>query len=257
MTRARTITGALLLTGLLTVGGCANEEEHEPARHAAHWGYEGAEGPSHWGDLNPEWILCKTGRNQSPIDLSGLIEGELPPLHINYRPDATEILNNGHTVQVNYRPGSTLTVDGHHFTLRQFHFHAPSENTIDGRAFPMEAHLVHADAQGNLAVVAVMFEEGAANPALTLAFSHMPEKAGDKHAFSAETVNAADLLPADRDYYRYNGSLTTPPCSEGVWWLVMKQPMTASKAQIEHFRHVMHHPNNRPVQPINARPVLK
>ncbi len=253
----RPLVRGLLLSALLAAGGCAMEQEHAPATHAAHWGYEGQEGPAHWAELNPDWALCGQGRNQSPIDLAGFIEAELPPLGLDYQPGATAILNNGHTVQVDYRPGSTLTVDGHRFTLKQFHFHAPSENTIEGRSFPLEAHLVHADADGNLAVVAVLFEEGPANPVLTRAWQAMPEHAGDRHALPADTVNAAGLLPPDRDYYRFNGSLTTPPCSEGVWWLVMKQPMTASAAQIERFRHVMHHPNNRPLQPVNARPVLK
>jgi carbonic anhydrase len=194
--------------------------------------------------------------NQSPIDLTGLIEAELAPVQFDYKPGGSEVLNNGHTVQVTYAPGSKITLDGREFELKQFHFHAPSENHIEGRSYPMEGHLVHADKDGNLAVVAVMFEEGAANAALTTSWAEMPEKAGQKRRI-AEPVSAEGLLPANRDYYRFNGSLTTPPCSEGVRWLVMKDPVTASKEQIERFAHVMHHPNNRPVQPINARTVLQ
>jgi carbonic anhydrase len=147
-------------------------------------------------------------------------------------------------------------VVGRTFELKQFHFHSPSENTINGKHFPLEAHLVHADKDGNLAVVAVMFREGAANALLAKLWEKMPGKAGDKNALRAG-VGVSQMLPAERDYYRFNGLLTTPPCSEGVWWLVIKKMATASKAQVEQFSRVIGHPNNRPVQPVNARVVLK
>lgn len=224
------------------------------AGEPTHWGYTGSEGPSHWGKLSPEFGTCEKGRNQSPVDLTRFVESDLSPLVFHYKEGGKEIVNNGHTVQINYEPGSELTLDGHTYELKQFHFHAPSENLIDGKSYPLEAHFVHADPEGNLAVVAVMFTEGAANAALKKAWDHMPEKAGEKAV--ADAVAEA-LLPADRDYYRYNGSLTTPPCTEGVTWLVMKHPVTASAEQIERFAHVMHHPNNRPVQHVNARPILQ
>jgi len=159
-------------------------------------------------------------------------------------------------VQVNAAPGSAIEVDGATFELRQFHFHAPSENLIDGKSFPLEAHLVHADKDGNLAVVAVMFDQGDANKALAAAWPQMPLHGGEKAALNLP-VAPLELLPADRDYYRFNGSLTTPPCTEGVRWLVMKHAVSASAEQIAQFKHVMHHPNSRPVQAVNARPVLK
>ncbi|MGV6858112.1 MAG: carbonic anhydrase [bacterium] len=227
-----------------------------PGHTKAHWGYSGEAGPSHWGSLDGAYTTCGTGKNQSPINLSGFIEADMMPIQFDYGTKAHEILNNGHTVQANYQPGSSITVDGHSFELKQFHFHAPSENTINGESFPMEAHLVHADKDGNLAVVAVMFREGEANHALESLWSSMPEKAGTTTALPA-AVSVNGILPTNRDYYRFNGSLTTPPCSEGVEWLVLKTPVTASAAQIEHFSHTMHHPNNRPVQPVNARPVLQ
>jgi carbonic anhydrase len=149
-----------------------------------------------------------------------------------------------------------MIIDGHEFELRQYHFHAPSENRINGKSYPMEAHLVHADKEGNLAVIAVMFVEGAENPSLARAWAHMPEKVGDKHSLPS-SIAVDGMLPAKHGYYRYNGSLTTPPCSEGVRWIVMKAPVSASRPQIERFEHIMHHPNNRPVQPINARVVLQ
>lgn len=221
-----------------------------------HWGYSGEAGPQNWGKLDARFIACEIGRNQSPVDLAKFVEADLEPISFSYSAGTTEILNNGHTVQVNYTPGSSITVNGNTFELKQFHFHAPSENTLNGKHFPMEAHFVHADANGNLAVVAVMFEEGGANDLLTSLWTKMPGKAGEKNALPA-THSIAALLPAKHDYYRFNGSLTTPPCSEGVWWLVLKQPAMASKAQIEQFSKVMGHPNNRPVQARNARPILQ
>lgn len=222
---------------------------------AQHWGYSGEAGPANWGKIDAKNVLCAIGRNQSPIDLKDFVEADLQPLRQDYKAAAAEVVNNGHTIQVNYAPGSTLTVAGRTFELKQFHFHAPSENRINGRQFPMEGHLVHADKDGNLAVVAVMYEEGAANQLLTAVWSAMPAKEGK--AALPGGLSAAGLLPASTDYYRFNGSLTTPPCSEGVMWLVVKRPATVSKAQIDQFSRTLGFANNRPVQPVNARPVLQ
>ena len=226
------------------------------AGEKTHWGYSGHEGPEHWGELDPKYSVCSEGKNQSPVNLTGMIESNLSPITINYQSGGTEILNNGHTIQVNYKSGSTITVNGHEFELKQFHFHSPSENTIEGHSYPMEAHFVHADKEGNLAVIAVMFKTGEKNEELEKAWEHMPESAGEKNALP-KSVDANILLPHNQDYYRFNGSLTTPPCSEGVLWLVMKYFDTASKEQIDKFAHTMHHQNNRPVQPVNARAILK
>ncbi|HEY9053066.1 MAG TPA: carbonic anhydrase family protein [Gammaproteobacteria bacterium] len=220
-----------------------------------HWTYSGNEGPEHWGELSDKFTICSTGKNQSPIDISGLIEADLQPISFSYSNASKDILNNGHTIQVNYNAGSEITVDGINFELKQFHFHAPSENLIDGKSYPLEAHLVHADKDGNLAVIGVMFIEGKENKVLAKAWAKMPKNANDKQTLIGVAAN--DLLPKNHDYYRFNGSLTTPPCSEGVRWLVMKNAVTASKSQIETFTNVMHHANNRPVQATNARPVLK
>ncbi|HSQ86593.1 MAG TPA: carbonic anhydrase [Desulfobacterales bacterium] len=222
----------------------------------AHWGYTGHEGPEHWGKLDPKYSACSEGKNQSPVNLTGMIESDLSPININYKSGGNEILNNGHTIQVNYKPGSTITVNGHKFELKQFHFHSPSENKIEGHSYPMEAHFVHDDKEGNLAVIAVMFETGKKNMELEKAWAHMPKNAGDKNPLPV-SIDAISLLAHNYDYYRFNGSLTTPPCSEGVWWLVMKYFDTASKEQIDKFSDVMGHPNNRPLQPVNARVILK
>jgi carbonic anhydrase len=226
------------------------------AHAGTHWGYSGAQGPAHWGKLDPAFYTCATGKNQSPVDISGVVDAELPDIKINYKPGGVEVVNNGHSIQVNYAPGSTMSVSGQSFELKQFHFHSPSENTIEGKSFAMEAHYVHADKDGNLAVISLMFDEGKENAELAKAWDYMPAKAGEKKALTTK-VSPGSLLPKDRDYYRFNGSLTTPPCTEGVLWLVMEDVSTASKAQIEQFTRTMKHDNNRPVQPLNARIVVK
>ncbi len=239
----------LIVTGLFfTFGAFAAEKSH--------WGYSGHEGPEHWGDLDAKYATCSSGKNQSPVNLTGMIASDLSPILISYQAGGNEILNNGHTIQVNYKPDSHVTVNRHTFALKQFHFHAPSEHTIEGHSYPMEAHFVHADQDGNLAVIAVMFEAGEKNAELEKAWARMPGHADEKQALP-ESIDANLLLPRDHAYYRFNGSLTTPPCSEGVWWFVMKYFNTISKEQIEQFTHTMHHPNNRPVQPVNARVILK
>lgn len=224
--------------------------------HGAHWGYSGHGGPEHWGDLDEAYIMCKLGNNQSPIDLTGFIEADLAPLKLNYKSNSTEILNNGHAIQINYEPGSTLTIDGMEFELKQYHFHAPSENTINGKSFAMEAHLVHADKDGNLAVIAVMYEAGKSNKLMKTLWKKMPSKVGDKKSVK-KGLNVNGVLPEDKTYYRFNGSLTTPPCSEGVRWFVLSTSVTVSEKEIKKFEHTMHGPTNRPVQPKNARPILK
>ena len=245
---------AIVFVASVCIGGVA------PARGAekAHWTYEGAEGPAHWATLSPEFSGC-AGRNQSPIDLvqARMIKAELPAIVFSYQPSALDIVNNGHTIQVDYTGNSTIQLDGRTFHLKQFHFHSPSENLIDGKSYAMEAHLVHADDEGNLAVVAVMIESGAANTFLDKVWPSMPAAAGGRAQPAGVQVNVSDFLPADRAYYRFEGSLTTPPCTEGVRWLVLQKPVSASAKQIEAFQHVVHHANNRPVQPVNARVVLK
>jgi len=240
---------ALFVVALLLLSNSAFSAE------GPHWGYSGEAGPDNWAKLSPEYSAC-AGKNQSPINLTGFIEAKLKPIVFDYKGGSAEILNNGHTVQINALPASSISIDGIQFELTQFHFHAPSENLINGKSFPLEVHLVHADKDGNLAVVAVMVTEGKANKALEKAWAQMPKNEGDKLSLSPG-ISPRDILPPNRDYYRFNGSLTTPPCSEGVRWLVMKHQISASKKQIEEFVHVMHHPNNRPVQAVNARPVLK
>jgi len=239
----------ILFGGVLFISGTAF------AAATTHWTYSGEGGPENWAKLSPEFGAC-TGKNQSPINLTGFIEAELLPIKVSYQSGGNEILNNGHTVQVNYAAGSDITVDGIQFELKQFHFHAPSENHINGMSYPMEAHLVHADKDGNLAVIALMFEGGAENQVLAQIWPLIPKNADEKTALPSP-FDIAKLLPPNKSYYRFNGSLATPPCTEGVLWLVLKTAVSVSQKQVEAFSHVMHHPNNRPVQSVYARPVLQ
>jgi carbonic anhydrase len=230
-----------------------------PSLHQTHWGYTGHTAPQFWGTLNPKYQMCGIGQSQSPIDINPQVSVEskgLTPLNFNYHAESTEVINNGHAIQVNVDTHSSLSIDGKHFTLKQFHFHAPSENTIEGRSFPLEAHFVHLTKQGEIAVVAVLFELGEANEALQKVWDAMPKEAGEKAPLSLDAKAIDSLLAKDKSYYRFSGSLTTPPCSEGVRWFVLKHYTTLSKEQLKQFRAIIHD-NNRPVQPIQARKVLK
>jgi carbonic anhydrase len=213
--------------------------------HGLHWGYDGEAGPAHWGRLKPEFALCASGERQSPIDIRDGIAVDLELPRFDYRPSAFSVIDNGHTVQVNLAPGNTVEVMGRRYELVQFHFHRPSEERINGRLFEMSVHLVHRDPDGRLAVVGVVLERGAARPALQQVWNNLPLEKHEALAASG-TIDPAALLPEDRRYFTYMGSLTTPPCSEGVLWMVMQQPVQASPAQIGIFSRLY---------PMNARPV--
>jgi carbonic anhydrase len=233
---------------LVTVAFVAHAADGTP-----HWGYGGEHGPEKWGDMEAGFSGCKLGKEQSPIDIRNATKSALPALDIKYTKSSAEVVNNGHTIQVNLVDGGVLNLDGVSYKLVQFHFHAPSEERIGGKAYSMVAHLVHQNAEGKLAVVAVLLKEGKANAALDPVFKNLPQTEGSKKTLGAD-FNAAELLPAERGYFRYVGSLTTPPCSEGVRWQVLKQPIEVSKAQIAAFRK-LYNMNARPVQPLNGRKV--
>lgn len=226
-------------------------DDHEEGE--VHWGYEGDEGPDNWASLSEAFALCGEGMAQSPIDITNATEADLADLEFSYGETAVNILNNGHTIQVNYDEGSTVTIDGTEYNLLQFHFHHPSEHTIDGEAFPMELHLVHADADGNLAVVGVMLAQGDEdNEAYASLWDVLPAEETDGPVETEITLNVSDLLPEERTFYHYSGSLTTPPCSEGVNWNVLTTPVMLSAAQVEAFMNIFEL-NARPVQPLNDR----
>lgn len=219
------------------------------------WGYEGKTGPDRWAGLSRDFELCGKGAMQSPVDLAHFAGASVEPIDFDYRLSTLEIVHNGHTVQINYAPGSGITVEGKRFELLQAHFHTPSEHSIGGRQAPMEMHLVHKSAEGELAVIGVMMEKGEKNLALSEFWDALPQKAGPAKTIKRVLFNVRDLLPHDTGYYRYMGSLTTPPCSEGVNWFVMRQPVSVNTAQIERFANAVGN-NARPAQPINRRFVL-
>ena len=223
---------------------------------SGNWSYEGHTGPRYWGDLNKKFIMCKIGKNQSPIDINkkDLVKACLNPLKLEYNSKAKSVVNNGHTIKVDVTPGSYLYVDGKKFELKQFHFHTPSENTIDGKNYPMEAHFVHLNKDGEIAVIGVMFKLGKENFALKKFQNSICSTINKKKTINTY-LNPLELLPKNKDYYRFNGSLTTPPCTEGVRWFVFKEPVEMSKEQLKIFSKIMGK-NNRPTQPINARKVL-
>ncbi|WP_281223582.1 carbonic anhydrase [Photobacterium sanguinicancri] len=218
---------------------------------AAEWGYQGDHGTESWGKT---FSTCGEGKNQSPVDIQQTIDANLTPLHINYQGVITELVNNGHTVQANVSGKNTLTLAGESFELKQFHFHTPSENYLQGKQYPLEAHFVHANSKGELAVIGVMFATGEReNDSVKSLLSTLPDT-NTRQQITA-TISPADLLPRSREYYRFNGSLTTPPCSEGVRWFVLKEHLTSTREEVNALQQVMGN-NARPLQPLNARTIL-
>ncbi len=223
--------------------------------HGAHWTYEGEAGPEHWGQLSADFRVCELGIQQTPIDIRGGTRAELASVTPSFSPMPLKILNNGHTIQANCEPGSRTTINGEAFELMQFHFHHPSEHLLSGKAFDLELHFVHKSAKGQLAVLGIFITPGAENQALKPIWASMPREATEEQTVGT-TITPADLLPADRGFFRYSGSLTTPPCSEGVLWTVFKQPIEASPAQIRQFAELFP-VNARPVMPLNQRFLLE
>jgi len=246
--RNRCGSAALLCVSVLTL--TADSGSRASAGHD--WSYEGEHGPEHWGAIKSEYATCSTGKDQSPIDIRGATTAALAPIAFDYHSATPDIVDNGHTIQVNVPSGSSITVGGRRYDLVQLHFHHPSEERIDGKGFAMVAHLVHKDASGKLAVVAVLLREGKANALLETLWSHLPTVKEEVRTIEGVSISPDALLPADRGYYTFQGSLTTPPCSEGVTWLVLKTPMEVSSAQVATFAHLYSH-NARPVQPRNGR----
>ena len=254
------IAVALLLVG--AVFGCKPaekpaEKKAEEVKHEVHWGYEGEGAPANWGKLKPEFALCGTGQSQSPIDLSSAYKTKLGTIKFDYKDTPLKIVNNGHAVQVNYEPGSFATIDGGKYQLVQFHFHSPSEHTVDGKFYDMEMHLVHKSDKGDLAVVGVFLKKGKANQVIQVLWNNIAGEVNKENVVDGISVNASSLLPKDAKYYHYYGSLTTPPCSEGVNWSVMTTPIEVSEEQIQKFKTVMGMDDNRPVQPLNKRFLLE
>ena len=237
--------------GASTAQPAAGHAAAAPGAHAPHWDYQGVAGPESWGALQAEFSKCSVGTRQSPIDIRDGVRVQLDPVQFDYRPTGFRVLDNGHTVQVNVGSGNSIEVLGRRYDLVQFHFHRPSEERINGRLFDMVAHLVHKDIDGRLAVVAVLLDRGSAQPIVQTIWNNLPlEKGEEVAAKTAIDLNA--LLPADKSYYTYMGSLTTPPCSEGVLWMVMKNPVPISAEQIGIFAR-LYPMNARPIQQVSGR----
>jgi carbonic anhydrase len=218
---------------------------------APQWSYEGATNPARWGKVGRNFATCELGVDQSPIDITGAVKGKPIQIAFNYKPSPLNVVNNGHSIQVNYEPGSTVSIDGNEYALLQFHFHTPSEHKIAGKAAAMELHFVHRNAADKLAVVGVMMNEGKEHPSIAKIWNAI-SPTGKTNAINNSKIDASNLLPQSKSYYTYDGSLTTPPCSEGVKWQILAAPITVSSEQIREFTK-FYPVNARPLQPTNAR----
>jgi len=242
---------AIAIGSALMIGaGCCYGAE------GAHWTYAGATGPAKWSSLDKGFTLCKTGTAQSPIDIpdADARKGDLPPLLFNYKPSPLRIVDNGHTIEVNYAPGSFVSVAGKRYELVEFHFHKPGEQKVDGKGHDMEAQLVHKDPEGKLIVLAVLLDAGKENRLIKTLWDNLPQDKGKERVVDAVKINALDLLPQNKGYYTFAGSLTTPPCSESMMWFVLKTPVQASAEEIARFGRI-YPMNARPVQPRNDRDI--
>jgi carbonic anhydrase len=237
---------------VLAIAGAA--QEHQGHEHP--WDYGAARGPGHWGELKPEFAPCKNGHRQSPIDIRNPRKADLPAIQFSYKPTPLNIIDNGHTIQINYSPGSFITVGGKRYELKQFHFHRPSEEKINGKSYEMVAHLVHADEKGNLAVVAVLLEKGQDNALVHTLWKDIPREKDKIESDKDVQIDADGLLPSDHSYYTFSGSLTTPPCSENVTWFVLKHPVSVSAEEIDQFSK-LYRDDARPTQPLYNRVVLE
>ena len=219
-----------------------------------HWTYQGSEGAAHWGMLSLAYMACEAGSHQSPINIAmprhARTQEQLARM---YLPASGQVLHTGHTIQVNVQAGGGVFLNGRPYVLRQFHFHEPSEHHVDGRTYPMELHLVHDDARGHILVIGVLLDVGADNQALETIWKQLPGTVGERVAIP--DLNVSALLPANTHHFSYHGSLTTPPCTEGVQWVVLREHLTVSKEQIRKFISLVGH-NARPVQPLHGRRVI-
>ena len=224
--------------------------------HASKWSYSGETGPAHWGDLSTEYTTCAQGKNQSPVDITKTYKYDHAPIIFKYNQPSNSLYFSGHGMALNFAAGK-FSLNGHTYSLQELHFHSPSEHRIKGKSFPLEAHFVNSDKDGKLAVVSVLFRQGVENKHLKKIIDKAPEKRWKYSIQTFKDISAHQFLPRKKTYYRLNGSLTTPPCSEGVIWLVMRHKVTISTAQITALKEMIGAPNNRPVQPLNYRMIIE
>lgn len=235
----------------LTLVSCNHQQVSQSDNHKPHWSYTGSTGPSAWGNMDPEFKSCKEGKFQSPIDITTANVTSIKPITFNYQPSDFKMLDNGHTIQANFAPGNFADIRGETYELLQMHFHTTSEHTVKGKSYPLELHLVHKNKEGKLAVVGVFMELGKANSDLDTIWSNIPKEKNKEFATNAK-LNPLAFIPNNRSYYNYVGSLTTPPCSEGVNWNVFHTPVKISTKQLDFFKK-MYVVNSRPVQPVWGR----
>ena len=261
-TPPRRLALALALTSTMFASACASPPApaHGAPPHHAAWTYTGATGADHWGELDPSFSLCASGATQSPIHLPRAAESmtasAIAPPH--WDPVPLSIVNTGHTVQVDDAAPSSLVLDGVTYALVQFHIHTPAEHSIEGRAFDAELHLVHRAPDGKLAVMALLFVKGAENVTLRALFDAIPIDPGAPRSIPGKTIDVAALVPRAPRFLTYDGSLTTPPCSEGVRWLVVvpdPAPLEIAEADLAKLRAAVHAPTNRPEQPRHDRAI--
>jgi len=266
----RTVGLGLLAIAFMACGPSAHHEaepvadDHTaPSDHEVHWGYVGAEGPEHWAGLRPEFAQCGSGLEQSPIDLTGAVSIEDAGLERRFgtevltfeqRARVMDLVDNGHTIQITNDVPMALDMDGVHYELVQFHFHSPSEHTVDGEHAPLEVHFVHKSAEGELAVTGILVEEGEHDVLWEPVIAALPDGPGDDRHLEDVDLDMSELLPLPQRYFRYRGSLTTPPCSEGVEWIVMAEKRQISPEQMAAMVSRLHD-NNRPIQPLGDRQI--
>jgi carbonic anhydrase len=238
----------LIITLTINIAYAKNSSES----HGTVWNYQGEKGPANWASLDESFSLCKNGKNQSPIDIQDAKKRLSNSIEFDYKFTPLKIVNNGHAIEVVYEPGSTIKIDGQEYELKQFHFHGPSEHQFKSNSYPMEVHLVHKNAEGKIAVVGIFMEVGQANEFVETIWANIPEKG--ENEISGVSINVSALPPKNQVYYYYEGSLTTPPCTEGVNWYVLKTPIQVSREQVARFYSFYNH-NARPLQSLNDRQI--
>lgn len=260
----QTVKPLFILSILLSFSGCKNDDDItiEDETCIDHFDYSstGEAGPGNWSNYCVEagqTNQCGSIERQSPIDIvNATTKNSLSKLLTNYNQSTTDIFNNGHTIQFNYKGDASLTFEDDNYTLLQFHFHAKSEHKVSNKQYPLEVHFVHKNEAGNLAVIGVLFEEGNENKFLAQFIDKLPKHENNTYVDKKFNYTVSDLLPANGSYFNYKGSLTTPPCSEIVEWIVMETPLTASKIQLDAFSNILHD-NFRPIQSLNGRVINK
>lgn len=256
----------IVLVGALAPAACWASDVQTAPRFAGGfqkwrtpWSYQGEKGPDHWASLDPDYATCATGRNQSPIDIRATTKAKLPKLEFDFRNGPVNIVNNGYTaVRVDYSPGNgnSLTIGPKSYELTQFHFHHPGEEKINGKSYDMVLHLMYRSRDAQVVGVAVPLKRGQANGTIAQLWAHMPQTPGKYQLISGLSINLAGLLPKETGYYRYDGSVSAPPCNEPVTWFVLKSPVEISAEQIGAFAKLYPH-DVRPIQPTNGRIVME